>query len=414
MTCHDSWSRPCAAQNMHLWPRSAACGLLAVLGSLSGCWSEPAPPRRPAVVRIANVENDDRRADVIFVHGLGSDDLSAFTCESTKMFFPQALGNELKEFGFWTVNYAASPHEWMGPTMPIVDRSKTLLQELTNHKLGDRPIIFVAHSMGGLIVKQMLRDASTLQNDAWRDILDQTRGVVLLATPNTGSDLALFADRLSRVLGFSDTKEELKKNAPALRDLNIWYRNNVPDLQIKSLVFCESPLAGRLLVVDESSGDPGLAGVVPLKVDADHLTIAKPCTDSDLVYMSTREFVAEDVCPLPTRWDISLAEFTVQFNVVRNDPLRFAAFKAEHVHQEVAWEAVVRNVSPDRKEPTYALAVSQNSPASDFVIANFAPRRFNDKLAPGARVHVRGILKDSTNQLGAILDRCKLTGADGQ
>jgi len=372
-----------------------------------GCSGKPIAPTRDAVVRIANTKNDDRRADIVFVHGLSSSDLAAFTCDTTKMFFPDALGKELKEFGVWTVNYAATPHEWLGTTMPIADRSKNLLQELTNHKLGDRPIIFVAHSMGGLIVKHMLRDASTLQNDAWHDVIDQTRGVVFIATPNNGSDLGHFANKLSRILGFNDTKEELKKNAPALRDLNVWYRNNVPDLQIKTLVFCESPVLGDEMIVDESSADPGISGVVPIKVDANHVAIAKPCKDNSLVFMSTKAFIDEDVCPRPTRWDISLNDFSELFNSVRNDPFRLAAFKAEHVHKEVVWDAFVRNVSFDRKEPTYAIAVGLDSSPADYIIANFAPLRFNKDLAPGSPIRIRGILKQSTNSLGAILDRCK-------
>ena len=46
--------------------------------------------------------------------------------------------------------------------------------------LGDRPLIFVTHSLGGLVVKQMLGHAKEMRIDDWRPIADATRGIVFL------------------------------------------------------------------------------------------------------------------------------------------------------------------------------------------------------------------------------------------
>jgi hypothetical protein len=44
---------------------------------------------------------------------------------------------------------------------------------------------------------------------------------------------------------------------------------------------------------------------------------------------------------------------------------------------------------------------------SDYVIANFTPKRFDEKVLPGTLVRITGVIKDKTNRLGAILDQCK-------
>ena len=51
-------------------------------------------------------------------------------------------------------------------------------------KLGTKPTIFVAHSLGGLLVKSVLRAAHDTHEPKWKELLNNTREIVFLGTPH--------------------------------------------------------------------------------------------------------------------------------------------------------------------------------------------------------------------------------------
>jgi len=59
----------------------------------------------------------------------------------------------------------------------------------------DRPLLFVAHSLGGIVVKEMLCRSSASQSKPLRDIVENTAAVIFLGTPHRGStDLAALGE----------------------------------------------------------------------------------------------------------------------------------------------------------------------------------------------------------------------------
>ncbi len=144
--------------------------------------------------------------------------------------------------------------------------------------IGARPIVFVGHSLGGLLIKQLLREAEDKSVPGWRKIAAQTRAVVFLATPHAGADLATWLGRLGSLLRASAAIDDLRAHNALLRNLNEWYRENAARLGIETHCFYESyPMKG-VMVVDQTSADPGITGVVPRPLDADHASICKPPT----------------------------------------------------------------------------------------------------------------------------------------
>ncbi len=84
---------------------------------------------------------------------------------------------------------------------------------------------------------------------------------------------------------------ELKASHALLRDLNLWYRNNVQRLGIRNQAYFETRKVGGVFIVDQASADPGVPNVIPVPMDDDHFSIAKPETRESLLYKRVRGLV---------------------------------------------------------------------------------------------------------------------------
>ncbi|KAF5693138.1 hypothetical protein FDENT_2280 [Fusarium denticulatum] len=76
-----------------------------------------------------------------------------------------------------------------GPTNmnSIYSHGKDFLFSLGRNPKPGRPLIFVAHSLGGLLVKEMLALSSTSEKPEHKKIVESTAAIVFLGTPHRGS-----------------------------------------------------------------------------------------------------------------------------------------------------------------------------------------------------------------------------------
>lgn len=244
------------------------------------------------MIKIAGCDQPDRFADVIFVHGLDGDARTTWhPKDRPNVFWPNWLGEDVPTVGVWSLNYEVSALAWKGHAMPLPDRATNVLDQLELEGIGRRPLMFVCHSLGGLLVKQMLRNASDYGKPAWKSIAAQTKAIVFLSTPHSGADLASWVQYVSTLLRTTVSVTELEAHHPRLLELNIWYRNHVADFNIATVVYYEKRPFKGILVVNATTADPGIGGVVPIPVDKDHISICKPESKSDQIYLRVKSLI---------------------------------------------------------------------------------------------------------------------------
>jgi len=248
------------------------------------------------LIKIADWDGNTR-INVVFVHGLGGHAYDTWRRNGDdNAFWPAWLVRDVPGLAAWTLAYDAPPTNWFGTAMPIQDRAKNVLECLLGQpELKGLPLVFVCHSLGGLVVKQILRAADGRRAYGAEEaaFLESVKGVSFIATPHTGSIHATLLDKLRLIAWPSASTLDLVKNNANLRDLNVWYRNWSTGLRHK--VFYEKRGTTAGVIVADDSSDPGLLHVDPVGIDSDHLEICKPADASDLVYARTRDFIVEEV-----------------------------------------------------------------------------------------------------------------------
>ena len=183
-------------------------------------------------------------------------------------------------------------------TISIRDRGEQLLRELVQAGVGRKPVIFVAHSMGGILVKEMIKQALQSDDQSMKALALQTKGVIFLAVPHAGSPLAKMPANIHKVLAPTAEINELAEGSPLLQEnqvafLDFLERN--PDVQIAS--FGEgsdirfSALGIKLTIVPPKSADPHVGEFFVL--DGNHLEVCKPVDRSDAVYQTLTRFIRD-------------------------------------------------------------------------------------------------------------------------
>ncbi|KAK7514089.1 uncharacterized protein IWZ02DRAFT_493226 [Phyllosticta citriasiana] len=160
--------------------------------------------------------------DIIFVHGLGGDRVNTWSSKPTDedpdpVFWPKDLLPDvcktarILSFGY-DADYARS---WLGKEIPLetsLDEFCTsLLQSLAGlrnrTRTSGRPLLFVAHSLGGLVVANALfRQHGS--DAASQNIAEATKGVAFLGTPFKGSDMASVGKVVLRVASLFTTTND--------------------------------------------------------------------------------------------------------------------------------------------------------------------------------------------------------------
>ena len=236
-------------------------------------------------------EGVDPLVDVIFVHGLTGDALQTWTANSDQDFWPRWLQEDLGRISVFTLGYPTSVFEkWAKKEMDMFERAANVLELMSGYEIGHRPIVFVTHSLGGILTKLLLRKSSEAPDEDWQRISGATKLVVFLSTPHTGSALA----NVLNVVPFASKQVKLLANDTGfLHELNESYRHFANGRKdFTTAVYYEKYLTKKAaVVVARDDADPGVGGTTPVPVDKDHIDICKPNDQDDIVYRGVRRRV---------------------------------------------------------------------------------------------------------------------------
>ncbi|KAL2024346.1 hypothetical protein VTK56DRAFT_8828 [Thermocarpiscus australiensis] len=230
-------------------------------------------------------EPSEPRIDFIFVHGLfgGSRRTWSYSSEPG-MFWPKEwLPNEvgfrhvrLHSYGYnsdWTTRKESY--------LTIHDFGQALIADVYNspslRKNGDTPIIFVAHSMGGLVVKKAYLLAT--HDPTYMAIARRIHTMFFLGTPHRGSDSAQIARivRYSAGYGVKAFVDDLVPGSAALDQINDEFRHVCSNVRLWSYFEGVPTSFGLIssLVVEKESAILGLPGEHVQYMDADHRHLCK-------------------------------------------------------------------------------------------------------------------------------------------
>ena len=146
-------------------------------------------------------------ADLVLVHGLMGNSAGTWTGEDKagkSTFWPDWIKAQCPSVNIWLVDYDSSLNAWIQPAMPLDSIAGAVLSHAKDQGLGQRPIHWVGHSMGGLIIKYLLRQAREKANPDWQRVSDSTSAITFLGTPHHGSAVANWASYFSALLGAAD------------------------------------------------------------------------------------------------------------------------------------------------------------------------------------------------------------------
>ncbi|KAH6684640.1 hypothetical protein B0J14DRAFT_573294 [Halenospora varia] len=165
-----------------------------------------APSDRKYGIKIFH-DPSDAVVDIVFVHGITGHREHTWSSSKHSRPWPETLlPSKIPEARIFSVGYDAAVLGWRSKISSnrIGDHSKNLLAALATHRDGDhssdRPIIFVAHSLGGLVCEDALLSSKASPEEHLQKIINCTWGILFLGTPHSGSGFASAAGRLVPII----------------------------------------------------------------------------------------------------------------------------------------------------------------------------------------------------------------------
>lgn len=222
----------------------------------------PEPQAQKESIGLFELSDPSERTtiDVVAVHGLQGDAFKTWEHENgflwLREFQPPLSYARILTFGYnSTIAFSNSVAKLEDKALDLLNR---LSGDRATHDIKarkTRPIVFIGHSLGGILIKKALILAHNRSSDPeYKDILDNTKAIAFLAVPHKGSDSAWWATFAANLLntaamGTSTNTAivaDLKRDSSALINISNEFVDRAKDLTIYT--FYETQRLGGLQV----------------------------------------------------------------------------------------------------------------------------------------------------------------------
>ena len=244
----------------------------------------------PSGIKILH-EPQNPIVDLVFVHGLTGDRERTWTYPENGICWPRdILPQHLPDARILTFGYDAYVVRARDQvaSIDIAHHANDFLNCLANERMdtrsANRPLILVAHSLGGLLCKDAMRLSQNNAEARLCSIFEQVQGIIFIATPHGGSWLAKWAKTSASLLGVIKIADVsllslLKTDSEVLNRINndflsMLIRRQTEHRSVRIACFYEVlPLRGRIKIVDKDSAT--ISGYNNVSIHADHRNIAR-------------------------------------------------------------------------------------------------------------------------------------------
>ncbi len=167
---------------------------------------------------------------IVAIHGLGGHAFKTWTNTDGHLWLRDSLPSHVPQARIMTYGYDSSL-KFSSSRAKINDFASELATRLDLER-GDaaerhRPIIFICHSLGGVVFKELLITMS-LQAERYKNLAKSVSGVVFLGCPHRGSRVASPAQVLSKIINVatlgrairSSLLKTLERSSEQLQDIS--------------------------------------------------------------------------------------------------------------------------------------------------------------------------------------------------
>jgi len=265
------------------------------------------------------VEGQSPVVDIVAIHGLDGDRELSWTAEGNKMWLrdPDMLPKDVENARILTYGYNAAT--WGAQAQLAAGTMHSLAEDLVTKVVNyrartnspeDRPIIFIAHSMGGIILKFALLHANANHQKHLlesKSFSEATKGILFLGTPHQGADGITAAERFVKIYAINGVKDDtltkhLVANSETLQDQLAKYcaisEKYITKFfyELYKTTMPKGPT--QVLVPKFSAVVPGAVNAEPLGLYKDHLNLVKFKSREDDDYVSVVTAIVLMICKI--------------------------------------------------------------------------------------------------------------------